>query len=81
MRKLIAESKIRHNGKWFMPGQTFSASDDDAADLIAMKMARAETSTEKIVDAVESAAEAVTEAVTRSRRPSYRRRDLNSDES
>lgn len=81
MQKLIAETKIRHNGKWLVPGNTFTATDEDAADLIAMKMARMETVPEKIADAVENVAEAVTEAVTRPRRPSYRRRDLNADES
>lgn len=42
-RKMIAETKIRQDGVWLKNGDPFEATDEDAADLVSMKMARYET--------------------------------------
>lgn len=88
MQRLIAETKLRNNGEWIMPGGKFTASDQDAEDLVAMRMARKETVVEKVVTAATDTAEAISEAAAQvagrtsasSRRPTYRRRDLNAEE-
>lgn len=78
MQKMIADAKLRQNGKWVHPGETFTATDEDAADLVAMKMARKATVVEKVLEAASDAADAVTDTATRRRRP-YLRRDMTAE--